>query len=45
MMVRDFFMVRFDGEHEAAVWDIEAVARLSNERILFAIRARVAYPD
>jgi hypothetical protein len=40
-LVGDFFMLDLDPEHGSATWDIEAVARLPSDEILFAFEARV----
>jgi len=40
-MVGDFFMLDLDPEPGKATWDIEAVARLPSDEILFSFEARV----
>jgi hypothetical protein len=40
-LVGDFFMLDIDPEPGSAVWDIEVVGRLPDDKILFAFEARV----
>ncbi|KAH7074079.1 hypothetical protein FB567DRAFT_553573 [Paraphoma chrysanthemicola] len=42
-IVGDFMNVNFDPGHGTEVWDLEAVARLPDDRILFSFGARVQW--
>ena len=42
-MVGDFFVLDFEPGHGTVQWDVEAIARLPDDRILFAFEAAVKY--